>query len=311
VNGAVEVGQNIVERQFESRLAFMHIQNLDQLNEAARDWQLAFNSSRIHSRHGHSRFALWSTIREEQLRIAPAPELCRDLVTTKPVEATVRGDLTVSYSIKQYGPNDYDVRFIPGLSPRDKISIVVNPFRAPAIDVVIADAQGTKTTYTVEPIRKNVAGFRFDAPVIGQTFAAAGDSNADRNRKDIRIAAYGVSADTDADMRKLRKAGAVPFDGQFNAMADVEQHDLPTWLPKRGTDLAVATVEREVAPLSHVAAAKELQARGVLWDRKYMAVLESRYPSGDVPQADLDALVTEFSASHGIQRVIAGARNHA
>jgi len=107
--GQVECANNIVETQFESRLSFLNIQSVEELQKKANQWRQHYNATQIHSRTRKTRNDAWLTITEEQLRLAPALELCRELVTTKPKEAMIGADLTITHSIKGYGRNTYDL----------------------------------------------------------------------------------------------------------------------------------------------------------------------------------------------------------
>jgi hypothetical protein len=69
--GQVEKAQDLVERSFESGLRFQPVASLDELNAQAAVWMTWFNGTQRHTRHGHTRYAMWATIRDEQLRLAP------------------------------------------------------------------------------------------------------------------------------------------------------------------------------------------------------------------------------------------------
>ena len=292
--GQVEKTQDIVECKFEGRLPFYRVADLAELNQRATQWRKAFNATARHSRHERTRNAMWLTIREDQLRLAPSIELCRELVTTRPVEATVRPNRTISYSIKGYGSNDYDVRFLPGISPKAKLQVVVNPYRAPAIDVLMEGENGEEIAYTVEPMPKNEAGFYVESPVIGQSFSAQADSASDTARKDILKDAYGV--DTQLEVDAKRKAKTPAYDGQINVFADVEQTTVPSYIPKRGRDLGIDGSRREIVPLNHVDAAKQLKARlGDAWTADRYKWLAQRFPDG-VPQDQIDVIAAELSS---------------
>ena len=83
-NGSVEKAHHMVEREFESGLTFQHVESLADLNDKAVAWANHFCATKQHSRHGKTRHALWMTITPEQLRLAPAVETMRELVTTHP-----------------------------------------------------------------------------------------------------------------------------------------------------------------------------------------------------------------------------------
>lgn len=276
--GSVEKHNDVVERQFEGRLAFMRVDGLDHLNELATQWRQMFNAHSIHSRTKQPRNAVWLTIREDQLRLIDH-ELARDLVTTKPVDVKVRQDLTISHAIKNGGRNDYDLRYIPGISVRMIVTVVVNAYRSPAIDVLMPGQDGNTAIYTIEPMKKTEAGFYINAPYIGENFRPHADSAADIARKEIRTQAYGV--ETELAVAAKRKAKTPAYDGQINAMADVDNAHIPDYLPKRGRDLGVASHQREATLIPHIQAARLLKSRlGDRWSPDSYQWMVQRYPEG-------------------------------
>jgi transposase InsO family protein len=291
--GQVENGQNLVETQFEGRLPFLRINSLAELQAAADRWRIAYNATAKHSRYGKPRNAMWLTIREDQLRIAPPLALLRELVNTQPMPATVRGNLTISHSTKGYGSQDYDLRHIPGIHPKEKVQVIVNAYRAPAIDVVITDLGGVEATYTVEPMQVDLAGFPATAPIIGASYAAQAKDATERSREAIRQSAYGVSTEREVDAQRKQRVTA--YEGQINAMADVDSVSVPTYLPKRGRDLAVESRERNIQPLNHIEAAKRIrQAMGEAWTKGHFQWLTQRHPDG-VAEDQIEAIVAELS----------------
>jgi len=299
--GQVEQAQNLVETQFEGRLAFHRVTGVEQLQAAADGWRKHYNAFARHSRHGKSRNDMWLTIAEDQLRIAPALDLCRELVVTKPTEVKVRSDMTVTHSVKGYGRNAYDVRLLPGVVPGLKVSVVVNPYRAPAVDVILKDELGADAVWTVEPVQMDGAGFRADAAVFGQEFKGLPDTAADRRVKEITEAV--------GDTGKERQTGQAPYG--LDVFADV--HQAPTYLPRRGRDLGLDASRRELAPLTHVEAAKLLKARladsGQAWTAESYAWLVQRWPGG-VPPMDIDDIAARLCAPNtpagAVLKVVAG-----
>jgi hypothetical protein len=60
--GQVENAHNIVETSFESGFKFTHVPDIDWINAKAAQWMRWYNSTRIHSRHGTTRWAKWLEI---------------------------------------------------------------------------------------------------------------------------------------------------------------------------------------------------------------------------------------------------------
>lgn len=287
--GQVEQAQNLIETQFEGRLSCMQIADLDALNAAAERWRIHYNANAVHRRHGRTRNEAWLSIRQEQLRVAPSEEMLRDLVATEPREVKVTPKMTISHAIKGQRARSYDVRYVEGIVVGQAVRVVVNPYRAPAVDVIVTKADGSELVTTVEPIQRDEAGFRLDAQVIGEGYAALPDTRTDTLLKDIKREAYATDTLTEADKSaKARKTAYTHLD----MLADTKA--APTYIPRRGTALDVDTARREVAPLSHVEAAKQLRTMvGDKWGPDAMSWLRQRYPDG-VPQDALDDIAARF-----------------
>ncbi|WP_119689406.1 MULTISPECIES: DDE-type integrase/transposase/recombinase [Acinetobacter calcoaceticus/baumannii complex] len=281
--GQVENAQNIVETQFEGRLRFMQINNIQELNAQATAWRMYWNETKIHSRTKRSRNAVWQTIKPEQLRIAPPMELCRELISTVPVEKTVKANLTVSHAIQGYGSQDYDVRHVDGVYPKAKLQIVVNPYRAPCIDVITKDQYGNEVIFTCEPMQVDWVGFGNEAAIIGEEIKAMPQSKIDENRKRILKKAYDADTLEQVDKAIAKKKPA--YDGQLNAMADVKAIEVPTYINRAGEQMQTEISRRQVAPVNLIQAAKQIRGLvGDLWTPECMAALKKSYPNGEVPQ---------------------------
>ena len=289
--GQVEKANDIVERKFESRLSMMSIASLEQLNAQASKWRVYFNASEKHSRHGKTRNQVWhSIVRTGKLKLAPSPEICRELVSTKPKAMKVRGDLTVTHTIKGFGNQSYDVRHIDGIYPKAQVNIVINPYRVPDIDVLFNDK-----VYTVSPIVTDAAGFDVSAVVIGEAMASHKDNIADQNRKALYELTYAVSSE--ADVQKQRKKRAVAFDGKIDAMADIRTDDVNLYLVPNGQTIDVSThvTQHKLKPLSHVEAAKAIKAMiGEVWKAEHYRYLVASYPDG-VPAENLEHIASHLS----------------
>jgi hypothetical protein len=291
--GQVESTMNIVERGFEGLLAFgSKVESLAELNFRAHQWMRWFCGTRRHSRHGHTRYALWQTIREDQLRIAPDRELSRALLRTKPEWATVTKKLTVRYAVQGFGSQEYSVSHIEGLSVGDKVEVCVNPYKAPAVNVITRDRAGAERIYLVEPIARNAAGFELGAPVIGESFARKPDTPADVARKSMLRQAYGVEALAEAE--KAKKDRKPAFEG-MDAFSHLEAQTTAAYMQRKGTTLPIERPRVEAAPLTIAAAAKRLRAMGVAMNPQRYQRIAAEYPDG-VREEDLDRLAALFGA---------------
>ncbi len=293
--GQVEQGNNLVETQYEGRLRFKEIGSIDELNEDVAKWRAYWNETAIHSRTKKTRNQVWQTITNEQLRVAPSLELCRELVNTKPETKTVQGDLTIKHSIKGFGEHYYKVAHIEGVYVKAKLEIVVNPYRAPCIDVITTDHEGNQIAITCEPDQRDMFGYSVDAPIIGQTTKSMPDSGIDRNRKEIIKRAYG--ADTLAQAEKAIKQKKPAFEGQFDVNADVKKVTVNEYLPRAGEQMQTPTQKRELAALTHVAAAKRIKALvGDIWTADHYRALVMTHPDG-VPPDQVEIIANAIRAN--------------
>lgn len=235
--GQVENAHNIVERKFECALRFQPVASLEALNADAAQWCHWFNTTKVHSRHGMTRAQAWMGIAPEQLRIAPAPEVCRALLTHAPETRIVGVRATVPF-----GKADYDVRGIA--APGEQVLVAINPWKHPdAICIVERGAQGEEVLHDAPRVQRGEGGFRTDAPVAGESFAAQPATHIDAGRAAVHQRAWGTADEKELD--KLRRGKALPFGGEFDPLAEAREAKLPAFLPRRGS---------EVEPLAQVAA---------------------------------------------------------
>lgn len=316
--GQSEVTHNLIERGFEGRLAMMKVEGIEHLNGCLDEWQRAYNASEVHTRHGQTRWAMWQTIRPEQLRVVPPLEVCRELLVAKPQTRVVKGNLTVQYTVKGHEPAVYSVAEIPGVRVGMELLVTANPYRAPAINVVTEDERGQTRYYVCDPIARDQFGFLVTAATIGEEFKRPIDTAVDTARKDLAEAAFGTR-DLD-DAAEAKRRGAVAFDGQVDPMRPVREQNasLPAHMRRKGTLMDVQNpvhtptlhdhmaaerrrdghsldvpnqVRLEERPLDLVAALQQLKARlGRSPSVQEAQAVREWYPDG-VPESDLDAIV--------------------
>ncbi|MNE33672.1 hypothetical protein D3C80_1273570 [compost metagenome] len=228
------------------------------------------------------------SILQEQLVKAPSIEVCRELAVAEPESRKVTAKLRVSFQGREY-----DVSSVPGVMVHDKVMVTRNPWRDDAAQVVATDAAGHEVFYVVPVVERNELGFDVNAPVIGQAFKRHADTPAQEARKEAGRLAMG--AETEAEAEQARKDKKIPFGGRLQPYKHIDDAQLPTFMPRRGTqhDLVAPTVE--IPPLSHVEAAKALRARMGDWNTERMAWLKTNYPNG-VPEEQLDAIVQQLQA---------------
>jgi len=293
--GQVEGAQNIVERRFEARLAFMSITDIDQLNAAADRWSRDFNSTQIHRRHGYARWALWQTIRSDQLRICPPRELLAQLMHSKPEPRTVAGNLTISYKPRGCERGTYSVAHIDDVRVGDQLQLIVNPYKAPNVYVVLRDSENTERFIECTPLERDDAGFLADAPVIGERYARPIDTPLEASRKAISETLWGSADDNAAD--KARASGKPAMAGTVDPMADIAARagSLPAHIKRRGTELHIPNrVHVEDKPLDLVGTLFELRARLGRQLRPHESeAIRAWFPDG-VPAEEFDGLVARI-----------------
>lgn len=292
--GQVEQAHNIIETQFEGRLRFMAIADLETLNARLNDWLIAWNANQVHSRHKRTRNQMWLTITAEQLRVPESVEALKALVASPAVDRQVPGSLILDYTIKGLEQKRYNLRHIPGIYIGQKIGISVNPYEAPALDVIITAPDGEESIYTIKPFDTDRAGFDLSAPVIGQEFKAPADTATDKAIKSMDKNAYNA---TSLEEAKKARAKNTPAYQDIDIMADVSASRKPTYFKKSGTDLAVDGREREEAPMSLVQSARILKPlvenAGLEWGAEKMQYLSENYKDG-VKERELDSIVEFF-----------------
>lgn len=297
--GQVEKARDLIERSFESGLRLRPVRDLAELNAQAQRWARWFNATKVHTRHGKTRYDAWMTISPEQLRVAPPVEVCQALLTETPETRKVTDFLTVSYKGREF-----DVRGVPNVMVGEKLYITLNPWVLDAAMVVDQDADGNEVLHSIPLVARDDAGFRVDGNVIGEDWKRPADTQLEANRKEVDRFAY--DATTDAEAEAKRKAKAVPFGGRIDPGKVIDQAPERTFLPRRGTDLqtTVSTNKTPARLLSPFEAAAELVRLGVTMTREASAQVRAWYPEG-VPEDQLQDLQARLTVRSGL-RVVAG-----
>lgn len=301
--GQVEKARDQIERSFESGLRLRPVADLAELNAQAQRWARWYNATKVHSRHGKTRYDQWLTIGQEQLRTAPAAALCFELLTHAPELRKVSDFLTVSFKGREF-----NVREVPGVMVGEKLQITLNPYVADAALVVDTNADGHEVLHSIPVVVRDDAGFREDANVINEDWKRAADTQLDTNRKEVDRFAYDAATQEEADAK--RKAQALPFGGRIDPYKVIEQTVVPAFMPRRGTELApnitTASTPLPVRMLTLFEVARELTAKGVVMNAEKNAQVRNWYPDG-VPEDQLADLQARLSVRAGLRMVAGGA----
>lgn len=247
--GSVEKCQDIVECKFESRLRFLEVPDVAQLQVLADRWRRYFCATAIHTRTKKTRNDVWLSIPAEKLRTAEA-DVMHSIAAWGEVRCQVKDDFTISADTRtHYGVRRYDLRELGyhGLQVRDSVSVRLNPYKAPSIIAVIEKPDGEKVSFEVPPMQFDGAGFDLGAPAFGEGFKAMPKTRAEKKLEAIKKEAYGVQSVEEAD--KMRRAGKPAYAG-IDIMADVKE--APTYLKKAGTPLQVEEQKADVPPMKRL-----------------------------------------------------------
>ncbi len=255
--GQVEKTNDIIERHFEGSLYLFKVTSIEQLNECCEYWQRDFqtNERYKHTRHGMPRFVAWRKIKPEQLIERPPIEVCKMLLTTKPVVREVRGDYRINYEGKKYSLSEVD-----NICLGAKVKVTVNPYTYPNIRVEYENRFGEMITYEIPPLEAvNEFGILSDAKKADALDSGhhhqAKLTPIDRNRQDIDELAYGTRDEQEIDRLRNSK-GTVAFEGKIDPIGylkDRNDNNDTLHIPKRGKALdvgepALQKVEPRKAP---------------------------------------------------------------
>lgn len=224
-HGAVEVHQDIVEKQFESRLRFMDVPDVAFLQSEADRWRRHFCARAEHSRLKTTRNAAWLTIREGQLRTVPR-DVLEAIAQWKTERRNVGTDFIISVNTHtSHGVLQYDLRELAyhGLSARESVRVLLNPFKAPEIVAVMDMPDGTEKRFNIAPMEKDQYNQDLAAPVFGEGFRAMPKTHTEKVLEEIKKQAYGVESAEEAE--RLHNAGTRPS-SVTNIMADVKEAPL-------------------------------------------------------------------------------------
>ena len=298
--GQVEKAQDLVERSFEAGLRLQPVADLDQLNARGRQWERWFGGTQKHTRHGQTRYAMWSTITSEQLRLAPAPELCRVLMTHHPEERKITDELRVAFRGEQW-----DVSHVPGAMVGERLLVCLNPYRHDEVYIVDRDGNGREVLHPAALVRRNEAGFAVTANIIGEEYRRAPRTLADAHREEVELAA--TDSATLAEAAAKRKARAPSFGGRIDPTKGLDEATANTaYIPRAGKALDI-TARITAAPervLSRFELARALVDRGVEMTPERHAQVGAWHPEG-VPESALDDLVRRLTTRPTL-RVVAG-----
>ena len=279
--GQVEKANDIVETAFESSLKLVEVHEIEELNHLAERWQRYYNGTKIHSRHGLTRYQAWNRIKPEQLILPPPAEYCRELAVSAPKEAKVSPELEI-----RFGGKYYSVKGIPGVIVGQKLLVARNPWDENGARIATWDAEGNEVWQPVTALEFNEFGFREDAAQLGTEYKAPAETPAQQAKKEQEKLAMDAATLVEAEAK--RKTKALPFGGRI----DPYKHQEDTlaarntlYIERQGTQMDYNRMEVAEQVLSKVEVAKllkpRIEAAGGDWKQTVQA-LQKLYPDGVV-----------------------------
>jgi hypothetical protein len=301
VTGAVEKTHDIVRMHFETRFRFIKPEDvtLDRLNADIEQWFASHCATRIHTRHGKTRYGAWMAILPEQLRAAASLEALREAAVSESETRRVSNLKRITFGRPSL---EYSLALVPGVVAGLTVTVQSNPFRAPAIDVRHVDVDtGEEVWHVVEPLQTNALGFDPQAPVIGQDMRRATYSQVDHARSQLTRQAYqvGDQLPTLQEAEKARKAHAAAYADLVDPMADVKATQVPIYLPRRSQQLELPQREVAARRLSVVQACMRLKDMlGEAYSPQVYAHVQAQYSSPEdpgVPEDQLEGIKALFT----------------
>ncbi len=301
--GAVEVHQDIIEKQFESRLRFMDVPDVAYLQSEADRWRRHFCARAEHSRLKTTRNAAWLSIKEEQLRTVPR-DVLEAIAQWKEERRNAGTDFVISVDTRtHYGVRQYDLRELAyhGLSANESVRVLLNPFKAPEIVAVMDMPDGTEKRFSITPMEKDEYGQDASAPVFGEGYRAMPKTRTERVLEEIKMQAYGVDSAEEAE--RLHRAGKRPS-SVTNIMADVKE--APLYLGRTGRPVKLAAPTAAPMPMSRIAFAVMMKREhpDVWTDANASACMEwlsTRYPDS-VPGSEIESVVARMCDRFALRR---------
>lgn len=301
--GAVEVHQDIIEKQFESRLRFMDVPDVAFLQSEADRWRRHFCARAEHSRLKTTRNAAWLSIKEEQLRTVPR-DVLEAIAQWKEERRNAGTDFVISVDTRtHYGVRQYDLRELAyhGLSANESVRVLLNPFKAPEIVAVLDMPDGTEKRFSIAPMEKDEYGQDISAPVFGEGYRAMPKTRTEKVLEEIKMQAYGVDSAEEAE--RLHKAGKRPS-SVTNIMADVKE--APLYLGRTGQPVKLAAPTAAPMPMSRIAFAVMMKREhpDVWTDANASACMEwlsTRYPDS-VPGSEIESVVARMCDRFALRR---------
>lgn len=260
--GSVENANNLVECLFESRLSYEPVENVEQLNAAAEAWSNAYNANTIPNYDSRlkrkymdqpkARYAIWQTIRKEQLRILPDVDVCRGLLSGTEQERQVGRNLQISFKHPVSKQREhYDVAHITGIHIGAMLRVSPRIYGNNQVVATFADYKGEDKHYLLQPIEVDrFTGFAANSPVIGDEFKSRPHTVVEEAAKVADARAFPDK--TGEEIEKAKARGDTPFGG-LDAHSHLHHVSGPAFMDRPGERMHVPDrLHVEVKPLDQI-----------------------------------------------------------
>lgn len=134
--GAAECYQFIWQRHFESKLFLRPPEDLEELNARADDARIFYCATQKMRRTKQTRWAAWSAIKAEDLRLLPPEDVYKELVTEKPHRTTMRADGIIRHKGMHAVMDEVNIG--------QKVEVVRNPYRLPEVVAYRLNLDGSR-----------------------------------------------------------------------------------------------------------------------------------------------------------------------
>lgn len=290
--GQVEKMHDVVELGLESGLKMaVHIRTVDQLNDLGKKWAHWFNATRIHSRHGKTRYAAWQLIKPHELITTDLnAEQLLLLATEQPKACKVDPYLVVNFKGEKFNAAN-----VPGVMVGEKLMITRCAFSADVAQAILYDADGNEVFHQLPKVEIDETwGWRADGAILGEQHKRHADTVAQTARKKLERLA--MNADTDAEAEANRKAKVAPFGGKIDPYKEMTEHQHPAYFPNRDTPRQLVAPVRELERMNTVKMAKWLAGHlGSEYQPSMLADLTKRFPDG-ATELELEQVLADLAA---------------
>lgn len=290
--GQVEKMHDVIELGFESGLKMAaDVRDVDALNRVSHQWMHWFNSVKIHTRHGMTRYAAWQLIKPHQLITTRLnTEQLLMLAKESPIERPVKPDLTVHFA-----GDKWNVKDVPGVMVGEKLLITRCAFEADAAHAVLHDEHGREVFHQLpKVIIDETWGWRTDGAVFGEEHKRFADTSAQTDRKALERQAMDAETETEAEAK--RKAKVTPFGGRIDPYKQATEYQPPLYFPQRGTEAEIASPARELHRMNRVQMAKWLHGRlQHEYDPTMSLELTNRFPDG-ATEPEMEQVLADLRA---------------